>query len=103
MPLDSTFLLTINDDWGRRKRERFRSLGLRTEVLWERAPAEKGIEGSEVRRRMAAGEPWRHLVPLAVGALLESWGFPPACRGTPSAEVNPRWRRTGGCPGGGVG
>jgi nicotinamide-nucleotide adenylyltransferase len=76
VPLDATFFLTIYDDWGRRKLERFASLGLRTEVLWQRLAAEKGITGSEVRRRMAAGEPWEALVPPVVVELLAAWDVP---------------------------
>jgi len=80
VPLDATFYLTIYDDWGRRKRERLESLGLRVEVLWERPLAQKGISGSEVRRRMAAHEPWHDLVPTAAAELLEAWDVPARLR-----------------------
>lgn len=76
VPLDAVFFLTIYDEWGRRKLEGFQSLGLRTEVLWVREPSEKGLSGSEVRRRMARGEPWGHMVPPCVRDLLISWGIP---------------------------
>ncbi len=76
VPLDATFFLTIYDSWGRRKLELFEARGLKTEVLWEKPPAEKGISGSDVRRRMAEGEAWKHLVPAAACRLVEAWGIP---------------------------
>ncbi len=86
VPLDATFFLTIYDAWGQRKLERFQSLGLKTEVLWERTPEEKAISGTDVRRRMATCQPWRHLVPPGVGELLEAWGVPERLREAAHAE-----------------
>ena len=79
-PRDAVYFLTIYDDWGRRKRERFEALGLTTEVLWERTPESKGISGTDVRARMAGGEPWQDLVPEAVAELLEAWDVPERLR-----------------------
>ncbi len=76
VPLDAVFLLSITDDWGRQKLATFRSLGLRTHVLWDVPSAEKGVSASEVRALMASGEPWEHLVPPAAAALLLRWGVP---------------------------
>jgi nicotinamide mononucleotide adenylyltransferase len=94
VPLDAVFFLTIYDDWGRRKRSLFQSLGLKTHVLWEVTPDRKGISGSEIRRRMAAGEPWQHLVPPAVAAHLRNWELPARIRQVQGEEflkpnVNP--------------
>lgn len=88
VPPEATFLLTIYDAWGRRKRARFEALGLRVEVLWERPPGEKGICGHEVRRRMRAGEEWASLVPPSVHALMERWRIPERLRAheTPATE-----------------
>ncbi len=80
VPLESTFFLTIYDDWGRRKRDRFEELGLRIEVLWERSPEEKGIRGADVRARMARGASWEHLVPPATARLMRAWGIPARVR-----------------------
>lgn len=76
VPLDAVFFLTIYDDWGRRKLELFRAHGLRTEVLSERPLKRKGISGAEVRRRMAAGEPWEHMVPPSTRILIKKWKVP---------------------------
>ncbi len=76
VPLDALFLLTIYDDWGRRKLEMFRSLGLRTHVLWEVPAKDKGLSSTDIRRRMVAGEAWEHMVPPAVARLLQEWRVP---------------------------
>ena len=70
VPMDALFLLTIYDDWGERKLEMFNSLGLRTHVLWRKPFAEKGMTSTEVRRRIAAGEHWDHMVPRAAAAVM---------------------------------
>lgn len=80
VPLDATFFITIYDAWGRRKLERFLASGLRTEVLWEKAPEEKAVSGSDIRGRMARGEDWEHLVPSATAELMKRWGIPVRCR-----------------------
>jgi nicotinamide-nucleotide adenylyltransferase len=76
VPMDAVFYLTIYDEWGRRKLEMFQSLGLTTEVLWEKPLHEKGVVGHEVRARMVRGQPWEHLVPKAVATLVKKWDIP---------------------------
>jgi len=80
VPLDATFFLTIYDDWGRRKMDLFASAGLAIEVLWEKPPEEKGLQASDIRGRMARGEPWEELVPPSVAANLLAWGLPARLR-----------------------
>ena len=80
VPLQSIFFLTIYDQWGRRKLEQFRALGLKIEVLWMKSSHEKGLSGAEVRRRMGSGEPWEHLVPLSVRDLMKAWKIPDRIR-----------------------
>jgi nicotinamide-nucleotide adenylyltransferase len=80
VPLDAIFFLSIYDDWGRRKREYFESLGLRSLVLREVSLEEKGISGTDVRQRMKDREPWRHMVPKSVAELLERWEVPDRLR-----------------------
>lgn len=75
VPLDALFFLTIYDAWGRRKLERFRSLGLRTCVLWDRPEREKKITGTDVRGRILRDEGWEALLPPTVAALVRQWNL----------------------------
>ncbi len=75
VPLDAIFFLSIYDDWGRRKRHYFESLGLRVHVLWEVPPEKKGISAGDIRRRMITGRSWEHLVPACVASLMRTWGI----------------------------
>lgn len=76
VPMGATFFLTIYDDWGRRKLEIFRELGLKTEVLWERPLDQKGISASDVRNLMVNDKPWEDLVPASTSRLLKHWDIP---------------------------
>ena len=80
VPLDGTFFLTIYDDWGRRKKEMFTSLGLQIEVLWEKPPEEKGLLAGEIRKRMARGDRWETMVPRAVAERMHAWDVPARLR-----------------------
>lgn len=80
VPMDATYYLTIYDAWGRRKLAMFQTMGLKTEVLWERPAAEKGLTATEIRRKMARGEPWEELTPEPAAALLKKWGVPERLR-----------------------
>jgi len=73
IPLEAVFYLTIYDTWGSKKLELLKTNGLRTHVMWEKAPYEKGVTGSEVRRRIASDEPWEHLVPKSISELVRAW------------------------------
>lgn len=76
VPLDAAFFLTIYDDWGKKKLERFSSLGLNVKILWERPLTEKGISGNQVRLRMVEGNPWEDLVPESTSRLMKMWDIP---------------------------
>jgi nicotinamide mononucleotide adenylyltransferase len=80
VPLAAMFFVSVYDAWGRKKLERFRELGLRTEVLSERPIDRKGISATDVRARMAGGEPWEDLVPPAARRLLLAWDIPERLR-----------------------
>jgi len=73
VPMDAIFYLTIYDEWGEKKLNLFRDAGLQTEILWRCANKDKGLSGTEVRMRLAAGEEWQHMVPKAVAKLLRQW------------------------------
>lgn len=76
VPLDAVFFLTIYDEWGRRKLEWFRGQGLATEILWTRSSADKGLSAGYIRRLMAEGAQWTHLVPAAATRRLVEWDIP---------------------------
>ena len=80
VPMDGTFFLTIYDDWGRRKKKIFESLGLEIEILWERPPEEKGLSSADIRRRMARGEAWETMVPTPVAERMRAWDVPARLR-----------------------
>ncbi len=75
VPTEATFFLTIYDEWGRRKREMFETLGLTIEVLWEKPLEEKGLTSTEIRHLIATGEPWEHFVPISTAELIRKWNI----------------------------
>ena len=72
-PLDATFFLTIYDDWGRKKRDYFQSLGLNIHVLWDVPPEKKGISSTAIREAILNNTPWEHLVTPGVAELMHRW------------------------------
>ena len=80
VPMDAIFLLSIYDEWGRRKLSRLRELGLTTHVLWEVPPQEKGLSAEDIRHRMIDRLPWEQMVPAGVAAMLQQWGIPERLR-----------------------
>jgi len=75
VPMDALFFLTIYDKWGKKKRDYFQSLGLKTHVLWEVPPEKKGISASDIRARIIDGRPCDHLVPQSSASLLNEWNI----------------------------
>lgn len=75
VPMDATFFLTIYDQWGEKKLSMFESLGLKTAVLWRRSSDRKGQSSSDVRKRIASGKAWKHMVPPATAVLITQWGI----------------------------
>lgn len=71
VPLDGVFFLSIYDDWGREKLERFKNLGLKTHVLREVTPDEKGISATEIRNLIIKNLHWEHLVPESVAEIIK--------------------------------
>lgn len=70
LPVDAPILLTIYDAWGEEKQRRFQELGRATEVLWRRDTTV--TSGTDIRRRLRAGEPWEHLVPPATARVIRA-------------------------------
>lgn len=71
-PPDALYLLTIYDEWGEVKLDRFKQLGLATEVMWRRS--DKPISGTLVREAIAAGRDLAGLVPPAVCRVIKESG-----------------------------
>lgn len=72
-PAEAEYFLTIYDQWGEAKLQRFQALRLRTHVLWRRTSTV--TSGSAVRQLIAAGEPWTHLAPPATAQVVEEFGI----------------------------
>ena len=87
VPLDAVFFLSIYDDWGRRKKQYFESLGLDVHVLWEVEHKDKGLSGSAIRVKMAQGQCWEDAVPSSVAVLLKAWAIPDRLRNTTRSEA----------------
>jgi nicotinamide mononucleotide adenylyltransferase len=81
LPLDATLYLTVYDEWGKRKLDQFRAVGLKTEVLWTKDRNAKGLSAGEIRERMALGQAWEHLVPPETEILMKKWGIPARLKG----------------------
>lgn len=75
VPMDALFFLSIYDEWGKRKLDLFRSLGLRTHVLREVTESRKGLSATDIRSRMVGGEEWEEMVPPAAALLMKKWGI----------------------------
>jgi len=80
-PEHATYFMTIYDPWGDRKQELMESVGLKVEVLWKRSEAEKGINATVIRDKIAKGEDWEHLVPPATAAVIREFGIDERIRG----------------------
>ena len=75
VPTNAVFFLSIYDDWGRRKKSYFESIGLKTCVLRDVSVADKGISATDVRALIMNEEPWQHLVPSSVASLIQRWNI----------------------------
>lgn len=71
-PRRTVVLATIYDEWGEEKVARMSQLGFNVEILWRRTMAERATSGTEVRKLIATGNEWHHLVPVGVAETLGS-------------------------------
>lgn len=81
-PTDALYYVSIYDDWGRKKRDTLKMLGLRTEVLYERPPEEKTLCSTDIRQRIRQGAHWSDLVPGAVYRYITQHGLEERIRQT---------------------
>lgn len=68
LPTDVVHYIRVFSAWEQSKVDRLCEYGYRVEVL--HPGAEKAVEATEVRRRIASGERWEDLVPPAVARVI---------------------------------
>jgi cytidyltransferase-like protein len=73
LPAGAVMLMTVYDEWGEAKLRRFEEQGLPVRVLWRRQ--RKITSATAVREAIRRGEPWEHLVPAGVDAVLRDLGI----------------------------
>lgn len=71
-PLDALYFVTIYDDWGKHKLKTIEDLGCKTDLMWVRTLDERFTTGKDVRKLIAAGEPWEHLLPPSVTSYIKN-------------------------------
>lgn len=74
-PADAVYYMSICSEWDREKEKILSSLGLKTEILWERDTEEKGITGTELRALIAGDGSWRQYMPKAAAEYLTEHGL----------------------------
>ena len=74
-PADAVYYMCICGEWDREKEKILSSLGLKTEILWERNAEEKGITGTELRALIAGDGSWRQYMPKAAAEYLTEHGL----------------------------
>jgi nicotinamide mononucleotide adenylyltransferase len=74
-PADAVYYMSICGEWDREKEKILSSLGLKTEILWERDPEEKGITGTELRALIAGDGSWRQYMPKTAAEYLTEHGL----------------------------
>jgi nicotinamide-nucleotide adenylyltransferase len=73
VPPGTAMFIVAYSPWERKKAERFQQAGLT--VIVEDS-LNKTISSQEIRRLMASGDNWEHLVPSAVARFLRDWRRP---------------------------
>ncbi len=71
IPMDAVVFVTIYDDWGYKKVDILKSLGLQVEILWVRDMSERFTTGTDVRNLIAEGRNWEYLVPISVVKIIK--------------------------------
>lgn len=74
VPLNARFFVTVYDEWGWKKVDLFRSLGLDVDVMWVRSPSDLITSGTEIRNLILTGGDWDDLVPSTVAKIIHDVG-----------------------------
>ena len=75
VPPSATYFISIYDKWGQKKLNLFQSKGLMTEILFRKRIEDKGISGTEVRRRIATNNNWEQLLPQSTVNVIKEFGI----------------------------
>jgi cytidyltransferase-like protein len=66
-PRDAVYFMTIYDEWGNRKKEKLKKLGLNVEVMWEKDISEKPACATMIRKMILDNDnTWLKMVPNEV-------------------------------------
>lgn len=71
-PGEAIYYIGICDEWDKKKKRILENLDLKVEVLWEKAPEDKGITAAQVREAIALDKPWKEYVPNFAANYIES-------------------------------
>lgn len=72
-PLDAVYFVTVYDAWGQAKVDTLKGLGLKVDVMWTRKMSDRFTSGTEIRKLIARGNPWDHLVPASVAKIIRTF------------------------------
>ena len=71
---ESTFFVTIYDQWGEAKKKKLEDLGFQVEILWRRTMDQRLTSGTAIRSEIRAGSStWKEYVSPSVAKLLTSY------------------------------
>ncbi len=70
VPANAVQYIRVFSPWEQAKVDRLRAFGYHVEIL--QPGVEKGVEATEIRRRLTAGENWQELVPPGVARVLRA-------------------------------
>lgn len=88
VPLDAVFFLSIYDSWGAKKKEFFQKSGLNVHILRNVPIDQKGLSATAVREAIINSQPWEHLVPDSLAALMKKWNIPARIKTTQPLKEN---------------
>ncbi|MCL2866015.1 MAG: nicotinate-nucleotide adenylyltransferase [Lachnospiraceae bacterium] len=75
-PLEGVYYMSLMTTWDEERLRILQSLGLKTEVIWERDAREIGVTSSDIKEMIAAGNAdWKSKVPKSVSEFVVSRGI----------------------------
>ena len=74
-PGDAVHFMSVTTPWDAERLHILEKLGLKTEILSRKTDIERGVNGTYVRKQIAEGGEWRHLVPKSVAQYIMDNGI----------------------------